>query len=171
VAGMKEKFEKGIWCIKPPMGYDIVRTNGERKIVVNKEGKLIRKAFNWKLEGIKNEEILERLKALGLKIYKQKLSMIFSNPFYCGIISNKMLDGKIVQGQHEKIISEQIFLQVNKLRESANKFGVAHRKENDEVPLKVFMKCAHCGAGYAGYIVTAKNLWYYKCRTKGCLLQ
>ena len=36
------------------------------------------------------------------------------------------------------------------------------------MPLKVFMKCEDCGAGYTGYIVKAKNLWYYKCRTSGC---
>jgi site-specific DNA recombinase len=168
VAGMKEKFERGIWCLKPPMGYDIIRTNGERKIVVNKEGKQIKKAFIWKSEGMKNEEILGKLKLLGLTIYKQKLSMIFSNPFYCGIISNKMLDGKLVEGQHEKVIPQELFLQVNKIRESANKFGVPHRKESCEVPLKVFMKCEICGEGYTGYIVKAKNLWYYKCRTIGC---
>jgi len=30
------------------------------------------------------------------------------------------------------------------------------------------MKCPNCGEGYTGYIVKKKNLWYYKCRTKGC---
>lgn len=26
MAGIKEKLSRGIWCIKPPMGYDIIRT-------------------------------------------------------------------------------------------------------------------------------------------------
>jgi hypothetical protein len=30
---------------------------------------------------MKDEAILEQLNAMGVKIYKQKLSMIFSNPF------------------------------------------------------------------------------------------
>ena len=34
VAGMKEKFERGIWCLKPPMGYDVVQINGQRTIVI-----------------------------------------------------------------------------------------------------------------------------------------
>ena len=110
---MKEKFERGIWCVKPPMGYDIIRINGERKIVVNKDGKLLKKAFQWKTEGMKNEEILEKLNSMGLKIYKQKLSMTFSNPFYCGIIANKMLNGRLVEGKHEKLISQELFLKVN----------------------------------------------------------
>ena len=169
VAGMKEKFERGIWCLKPPMGYDILRTNGIRKIIVNGTGKKLSKAFQWKSEGMKNDEILSRLKALGVVMYKQKLCAFFSNPFYCGIIVNKMLDGRFVQGEHEKIISQEIFLKVNQVRESlGGKFGVAHSKELAELPLKVFMKCDVCGKGYTGYIMKAKNIWYYKCRTKGC---
>jgi site-specific DNA recombinase len=168
MAGMKEKFEKGVWCLKPPMGYDVVLTNGERKIVVNKDGKLLRKAFQWKAGGMKNEEILEKLNAQGLKIYKQKLSMIFSNPFYCGIISTKMLDGRLVEGTHEKMISKDLFLDVNEVRKSANKYGVAHQKEQNAIPLKVFMKCSKCGVGFTGYEIKKKRLHYYKCRTKGC---
>lgn len=168
VAGMKEKFEKGIWCLKPPMGYDVVKVNGERKITINKVGNQLKKAFQWKLEGQKNEEIIERLNALGTKIYKQKLSMIFSNPFYCGVIVNKMLNGKLIKGNHPAIISEEIFLAVNNIRKSANKYGVPHQSEIEALPLKVFMKCDHCGKGYTGYIVKKKNLYYYKCRTKGC---
>lgn len=169
VAGIKEKLERGIWCIKPPMGYDIVRSGGERKIVVNKQGKLLRKAFEWKANGRKNEEILCELRASGLKIYKQKLSQIFSNPFYCGLIANKMLNGKLVEGTHEKMITKELFLKVNGVRQaSGGKYGVAHKKEIDTIPLKVFMKCPVCGEGFTGYIVKKKNLWYYKCRTKGC---
>jgi site-specific DNA recombinase len=168
VAGIKEKLERGIWCIKPPMGYDIIRTNGERKIVVNKEGKLLRKAFEWKAADRKNEEILAELKATGLNIYKQKLSMIFSNPFYCGLLANRMLNGRLVEGTHERLISKELFLKVNNIRQTANKYGVAHQKEIETVPLKVFMECPVCGQGYTGYVVKKKNLWYYKCRTKGC---
>ncbi len=168
VAGTKEKLEKGIWCVKPPMGYDILRANGERKIVVNALGKKLRKAFIWKAEGMKSEEIISRLQAMGVKIYKQKMSLIFSNPFYCGILTHKMLDGKVLEGTHEKLISKEIFLKVNNVRESFGGYGVAHKNERDEVPLKVFIKCDECGQPFSGYVVKKKRLWYYKCRTKGC---
>lgn len=168
IAGIKENLERGIWCKRPPIGYDVVRTNGERKIVVNKQGKLIRKAFEWKAQGMKNEEIIDRLKAMGFKIYKQSLSRTFSNPFYCGIISNKMLNGKLVESVHEKVISKELFLKVNNVRQTANKFGVAHQKEIEAIPLKVFMFCPKCSAGYTGYVIKKKNLYYYKCRTIGC---
>jgi len=169
VAGMKDKFEKGIWCVRVAPGYSIVKENGERKIIVNETGKKLRKAFQWKSEGVKNEEILKRLAAIGWKIYPQKLSRAFSNPFYCGIISNSMLDGKIVEGTHEKLIPQELFLKVNNVRAKAGgKYGVAHKKELDAIPLKLFMKCPKCSVGYTGYIIKKKNLWYYKCPTKGC---
>ena len=178
MAGIREKLQRGIWCVKPPMGYDIVydktgfsdeRSKGERKIIVNDTGKKLRRAFEWKAQGMKNEEILSRLKALGLKIYKQKISAIFSNPFYCGIISNKMLEGKLIVGKHEKLVSQELFLKVNNVRaEAKGKYGILHQKHHENVPLKVFMKCSDCSSPYTGYIVKSRNRWYYKCRSKGC---
>ncbi len=80
-----------------------------------------------------------------------------------------MLDGKLVEGTHEKLISQELFLKVNNIRARAGgKYGVSHKKELDAIPLKLFMKCPKCIAGYTGYIIKKKNLWYYKCRTKGC---
>lgn len=62
------------------MGFDVVPVNGQRTIVINKTGKQLKKAFKWKVRGHKNDEIITRLKSLGVTINKQKLSMIFSNP-------------------------------------------------------------------------------------------
>ncbi len=177
IAGIKEKLERGIWCKKPPMGYSVVKEDKVRMIVVNETGKKLKKAFEWKAQGVKNDEILSRLKALGVKIYKQKLSMVLSNPFYCGIIANTMLNGKLVEGTHEKLISQELFLKIHNIRAAAGgKYGVSHKKEHEQYPLKLFMKCHKCGVGYTGYVVKKKEkatgkplqYYYYKCRTAGC---
>jgi hypothetical protein len=69
------------------MGYSIVKEDKICKIVVNEIGKKPRKAFEWKEQGMKSDEILSRLQALGVNIYKQKLITIFIQPFllrnYC----------------------------------------------------------------------------------------
>lgn len=91
VAGMKAKFEQGIWVIKPPQGFDTVKVNDNRKIILNEEGKKIKKAWDWKIQGMKNEEIILKLQAMGVKMYKQQLHKIFTNPFYCGMIAHGML--------------------------------------------------------------------------------
>lgn len=168
IAGMKEQFSRGVWAAKPPIGYDIIKREGVRKIVVNDKGKKLRKAFIWKSEGMSNKEILERLAAMGLTIYKQKLTHILKNPFYCGLIAHGMLNGRIVEGIHEKLISQDLFLKVNELSKTDGGYGVPHKSERDEVPLKVFLKCGDCGSPFTGYVVKAKKLWYYKCRTNGC---
>ena len=168
IAGMKETFERGIWAAPAPFGYDIVKSGGVRKIVVNAIGKKLKNAFIWKAQGIKNEAILERLKGLGLSIAKQKLSYILQNPFYCGLIAHGLLEGKVVNGTHEILISQEIFLKANEISEQHPQFGVPHKKEQEEIPLKIFMKCSDCGGPFTGYVVKSKKLWYYKCRTKGC---
>lgn len=153
MAGIKEHLEQGIWCKKPPMGYSAIKEGKERRIIVNDTGKKLRKVFRWKAAGIKNDEILLKLKAMGVEIYKQKLSLMFSNPFYCGIIADKMLNGQLVEGTHEKLISPEVFLQIYYVRAAAKgKYGVTHKKENEQWMLLL--------------INTTRWLWSNKKRTK-----
>ena len=168
--GTMTKSENGIYCHKPPMGYQSVYTNGHREIVMDDKAKLIKKAFEWKASGMPNETILEKLGAYGLKMYKQKLSMIFSNPFYAGVIVHKSLNGRAVEGKHPKLVSRELFMKVNQVRQAAGgKYGVAHTSDSENVPLKMFMTCSKCGSPFTGYRAKHReNLYYYKCRTKGC---
>ncbi len=167
--GMRERFRQGHWMITTPMGYDKVIINDERRLVINEVGKKLRKAFHWKDKGMKNVDIIARLNAMGVKMYKQQLQKIFKNPFYCGIIAHALLDGEIVEGKfHEPLISKELFLRINEIRKHAHGYGISHTKENENLPLKIFMKCGQCGSPYTGYIVKKKNLWYYKCRVGSC---
>lgn len=137
-------------------------------IVVNEKGKLLRKAFLWKAhDNLSMEEIRIRLKDLCLSIPHQRLSVIFRNPFYCGLITHNALDGQIVEGKHEAMVSKEIFLKVNDIL-SARVQGFKVIRDNEHVPLKNFIKCGHCGDSMPGYLVRKKGLWYYKCRKKGC---
>lgn len=168
VSGIKEALNRGEWCHGVMKGYDAVYEGSKRKLVINSEGKLIRKAFLWKAnEGLSNEECRQRLAKLGLKITFQMMSRIFKNPFYCGLIAHNLLEGKLIEGVHEKVISKEIFLKVNEVQKQ-NSHGFKWIPEQECVPMKVFLRCEHCNGSMTGYIVKAKNKWYYKCRTKGC---
>ncbi len=166
VAGMKEKLMKGYWIQKAPLGYDQYTKHREQSITVNATGKILRKAFYWKADdNLNNLEILERLHAAGVKVSHQQITEIFRNPFYCGIIRHNLMPGKVIQGKHEKLISEELFLRINTDKKRQN---IKFKKEFEETPLKNFLKCGTCGTAFAGYLVKPKGLYYYKCNKKGC---
>jgi site-specific DNA recombinase len=168
MAGVKEALLKGEWCHKAPYGYDEIKENGKRKIVINEKGKLLQKAFYWKAtERLTHTDISERLDGLGLKLDEKRLSGYFRNPFYCGLMAHSALKGQLVEGNQEKMVSKEIFLKVNEIL-SENKQGYSCHEESENIPLKRFLKCDHCGTFMRGYVVKAKHLPYYKCNTKGC---
>lgn len=169
MAGMKERLLKGEWVCQPPIGYDIIRINNERKIVVNELGrKIIKKIFLWKAqERLSNVEIQKRLLPLNVKYNLRKIGDIFTNPFYCGMLAHKALEGKIIEGKQEKLITKEIFLTVNNLLQT-KKLGLQTKKESKEIALKRFMKCEYCHQPMRGYVVEKWKASYYKCNTPGC---
>jgi site-specific DNA recombinase len=168
MAGIKEMLLRGDWPTSPPLGFDIDRSDRKRTILVNSKGKLLRKAFEWKAnENLSNESIRLRLSENGLKLNHQRISEIFRNPFYCGLMVHNMLEGQVVNGNHEKLVSRELFLRVNGLLDQ-NAHGYSLVEENVEIPLKRFMHCGHCGKPLRGYIVKKKNVHYYKCSTTAC---
>lgn len=168
MAGMKERLLEGNWPAKPPMGFDAIKEHGKRKIVVNAKGRLLRQAFQWKADyNMTIESIKIKLKEKGLQICHQHLSSIFKNPFYCGLITHNMLEGKVVEGNHERLVSRDTFLKVNGLLKE-NSHGYSIIEENVNIPLKRFLTCGHCGKPMRGYIVKKKNIHYYKCNTTAC---
>lgn len=166
--GIRDMLLDGDWPTMQPLGYDSNRVNGKRRITVNEKGRLLRKAFHWKAEeGVTNETIRERLAERGLKLNHQRISDIFRNPFYCGLIAHKMLEGEVREGNHERLVSREIFLKVNGLLDE-NTHGYTINEENEAIPLKRFLRCDGCGKPMRGYIVRRKKIYYYKCSTKGC---
>lgn len=168
MAGVREHLLHGEWCTKPPVGYDIVKVNGERKIVGNETGKLIKKMFLWKAkERLSNVEIQKRLEAHKLKYNLRRIAEILSNPFYCGKMAHKALEGDILDGKHEKLITEELFLEVNNIL-AEKKLGLQTKKERPEISLKRFMRCNACSQPMRGYIAKGYDMPYYKCNTPGC---
>lgn len=168
IAGMKEMLLQGNWPTKAPLGYDAVKINGKRTIVINERGKILRKAFEWKAqERLTDEAIRKRLAQNGITLCHQRVADILRNPFYCGLIVHNMLDGAIVSGNHEGIVSRELFLQVNGIRAETT-HGYSIKEENNHLPLKRFLRCEKCGQLLRGYIVKKKNIYYYKCSTIHC---
>ena len=166
---------KGRWIGKAPRGYDQKTTKKEQIITINEEGKLLRKAFLWKANNkLSNEEIRIKLAKEGLIICKQKLSEVFKNPFYCGFMAHKFLQGEIVQGNHPPLISKEIFLKVNN-ELSKNHSGYEQKIDKEYAPLIGSIKCPCCGGNLTASISTKMrkkfgrtDIGYYVCSRKGC---
>jgi len=169
IDGMRETIRKGIWMGNPPMGYTKIKEGGVTRMVINEKGKLLQKAFNWKVkEGYTNTEILSKLKAHGLDLkYKQAITKILTNPFYCGMIAHSMLDGEVIKGTHPAIVSPENFIRLNTIQRANHISGYRHRKENPNLPLRQFVHCERCNSHFTGYIAK-KRIYYYKCSKIGC---
>ncbi len=167
MAGMKEKLLSGGWMGRPPLGYDIVQRDGKKQIVLNAKGKLISKAFGWRAQGMSNEEVRLKMAAAGWKLPNQRVSDMLRNPFYCGLVAHNALEGKVIEGNQEKAVSKELFLHVNGLL-AKNGHGYSLTPENDEIPLKKFVRCANCDKPLTGYKAKKNQQFYYKCNTKGC---
>jgi site-specific DNA recombinase len=165
VNGMRDKLRKGYWLGAAPIGYQFTNDRKEQNLIINEKGALIKKAFKWKAEGMPNMKIMERLKAMGLKLkHKQHLTKILKNPFYCGMIAHSMLEGEVVEGRHPALISKELFFKANSINTHK---GYKVSKENEQLPLKQFIRCAECGTPFTGYIAK-KRIYYYKCNKIGC---
>lgn len=148
VTGMKELLLIGHWVWAVPRGHNDLNKGRatERNLVVNEEGRVLKKAFEWKdYNQLPNIEIARQLKRLGVDISEKRLNTLFLNPFYCGLITSKMLPGQVIEGRHEPLISRELFLAVHDIRQEKRNQGFVHDKDNENLPLKVFTKCDKCG--------------------------
>ena len=169
ITAMTDLLRKGYWLWNPPIGYINKKKYHKAvdwEIVPSKEGRLIKKAFAWKAKGIyTNVEIIEKLQSLGMIINERRLSEVFKNPFYCGVLTSKILPGEIIEAKHKPLVSKEDFLRINSTETHHPKH---HKAANENLPLKQFIYCDSCKLPLTGYLVKKKGLYYYKCRTKGC---
>lgn len=166
--GLRDALLRGQACSSIPFGYEKGIVNGEPVRVITDKGRILKNAFIWKAEeGLTNEKIADRLAQHGLIVKRQHLSTIFRNPYYCGLLVHSLLEGKIVKGNHEPLISVELFKRVNRILDKSPQ-GWKHKCAHNELPLKGLLKCPKCDRIVTGYIAKKKQLWYYKCRNKGC---
>jgi len=167
IAGIKEHLLSGEWVSAPPVGYDQIKINGQKKFVLNEASKIIKKIFLWKADRLTNSEIQKRLVNFKVNYSLRRINEILENPFYCGMMAHKALEGEILEGKHEKLITKELFLQVNGII-AEKKHGLQTKIENKEIALKRFVRCDGCKQPMRGYISTKNNAPYYKCNTQGC---
>ena len=170
ITAMRELLRKGYWLWVPPLGYQNLKRYHKAvdwEIEITSEGKLIQKAFQWKVKNqYSNAEIVRKLNQFGVKINEKRIGLIFKNPFYCGILISKILPGEVNEGRHTPLVSKENFLKINSVEFKT--ISAVREYDNEKLPLKRLIFCDSCNIPLTGYEVKKKNIYYYKCRTKGC---
>ena len=175
IPGMKKTLKNGNKVGSTPRGYDhygpkvkdlrFISRNQEIKI--NDEGKILRQAWILKKTGTPDYIIIKELESLGMKITKQRLSKMWRNPFYCGILVNSLIE-VAVKGNWEPLVSVQDFMYINDILDGKGQTGYKQVKIDENRPLQGCLYCGVCGGKMTGYKVSKKNIHYYKCQTNGC---
>ena len=168
-------LRSGRWIQAPPRGYDMKTTRVKQTITVTAEGRLIQKAFAMKAnENLSNEEIRDRMKILGLDLIKQRWSKIFRNIFYAGYFSHPFLEGDIVKGPHEPLVSLEDFLKINGIVQQSHSRGYEIKGEREYAPLLGVIRCPVCGHNLTASLSTkmrkkyGREVGYYMCGRKNC---
>jgi len=171
---LRASLKKGNWCGPCPTGYDHYGPRVKRekflslrqRFEVNRDGELLREAWQWKASGLYSDvQILAKLAARGLELYPQTLGKIWKNPFYCSILTHKLLE-EPVPGKWPALVSREDFIKVQDILEGnhpGNRPGYTHKKDVDLRPLTRLLKCDHCKRYMVGYCVKKKGLHYYRC--------
>ncbi len=173
IPGLINSLENGKVFGRSPKGYDHygpkvadpTKVQAFQEIKINSEGKFIKEAFKMKIyKSCTDVEIMQWLESKGVKMSKQRISEIWRNQFYTGRISNSLLNGKLVKGAWEPMITVKEFNQLQRLLSRSNQLGITKISGKETTPLAPkFLICSDCNDTMTSYLNKVKNIHYYKC--------
>lgn len=160
---------------QPVLGYDVI----DKKLIVNENEKYqVQKIYDFYLNNSSLSKIMDTINdwgwttkqwktkrgrlAGGKPFNKQVLYTILKNPLYIGEIRH---NDKIYDGEHEAIISQDIYDKVQSLLKKNNiNQSNTNRKQMDSM-LRGVLFCSSCGSRMAKTYTTkgAKKYTYYTC--------
>ncbi len=68
-----------------------------------------------------------------------------------------MLPSKVIQGHHEPMVSQKLFLKINNITAEKRNHPKTHNLNDDNMPLKRFMKCGVCDTPMTSFLVKKKD--------------
>lgn len=169
--GMKKARKEGRWMGKAPLGYANKITEDGKKYIAPKEpgASILKWAFQTLATGqFQVEQIYKEVNRKGFKVCKSGFWNIIRNPVYCGkILTNgwKELHKTYVPGQHEPIITESLFLDVQDFLDGKKKNYRTKVGSLEVLQLRGFIKCPKCGKLLTGSASKGNGglYYYYHC--------
>lgn len=173
-AGMRQAAREGRWVWRAPIGYK--NDPGSKSILINDAiAPLVVEAFEIYGKGVYTaEEVRLIMRKKGFVCSKNNFLNMLENPFYTGKFK---LDAwrdqpeEMVQGNHEPLISEDLFALVQDFRHGKKRKQVSiSTTRREELELRGFLQCKCCGSKLTGSASRSRNgdrHFYYHCQ-HGC---
>lgn len=174
--GLRKRAEKGLMNGMPPFGYaQSADATHEPPVIVPEEAEAVLTAFTKYVTGSTMVSIADDLNAAEFRTrYRarrgtdetagrgwssQSVSALLANPVYAGFITHRR--DVIGRGQHEAIVSEDLFRQAERIRASARGRPAAPRR--DIYLLRGLVRCTGCGSPLQGnHGGRGKRIRYYR---------
>jgi len=176
---IKKDFEQGImWGGKPCLGYKL---ENKRLILVPEEAEIVRWIYQLYIEGNGGEQICKLLDSSGIipntgtKWHWSTIKHILTNYNYTGDLllqktyrenhltkkkktNNGEFDKYLIRGDHEPIISKELFLKAHKIRQKRlNRIKTDPVKKN--CAFSGMIRCGVCGKVYSHKKTAYKEIW------------
>jgi DNA invertase Pin-like site-specific DNA recombinase len=177
--GMEKAAKEGRFPFKAPLGYLNVRRvkDGPNLIPDPERAPLISKAFDLYAAGnLSRAELLRKLTNLGLtsangkRLTPQSLENVLRNPAYSGrvVIADWGINER---GSFDPLVSSETFQRVQDIMDGKNRAVIPHVRNNEDFPLRVFVRCAMCREPLTASWSKGRSrrYAYYRCRNRKCL--
>lgn len=168
--GMRRAKKEGRWMATAPVGFiNKISEDGKKYIAIHeKNAEILKWAFKEIAYGtLAADQVRKEANKKGLKCSRSNFWTIIRNPVYCGKIfipKHKDEEAHFVKGQHEPMISEKLFYDVqdaldgNKRKERPN----TKIASDDNLPLRGYLACPKCGRMITGSASKGQySLYYY----------
>jgi site-specific DNA recombinase len=172
--GMRRATKEGRYMGKAPIGYTNCVSEDRRKYMRPdaKYAPIIQWAFHEIARGVfATDQIRKEINKRGIKCGKNNFLTLIRNPVYCGkvhIRKYKDEEAFFVQGQHEPLISENVFYEVQDvIMGRSKKINAATKISCDSMlPLRGFLICPLCGKMLTGSASKGRSSYYhyYHCK-------
>ncbi len=174
--GMRRARKEGRYMGTAPVGYVNKISEDKKKYIAIHEGEgpLLKWAFEKIVENNFNTEqiwklVRERTKGKKYRFSKNNFWFAIRNPLYCGKIfvpPYKDEKGFFALGQHEPLISEKIFNEVQRILDGRKRPIKTKVVSMENLPLRGFIKCPNCErmlTGSASKSRLGRYYYYYHC--------
>lgn len=172
LTGMRRARKAGRCVSTAPKGYQNLSHPDGRKYIAPKqpEAGLMQWVFNELATGNYNgEQVRKMAYSKGLKCERNNFWKIIRNPIYCGTIVVPPYEEEEIQfvkGQHEPIITEALFYEVQDVLNGNKRKTVTTFVSKEMLPLRGFLECPDCHRMLTGSASRGRHgnyFHYYHC--------